>query len=274
MTDGTDGTIRVRGESPWRQYRPGAEGGLGVQISEVLHCTHECIVYIGIDDSVYAEANTSDNDKKRLWSVAIDESDALAVELRHFVRDRRSVQQGLRLLGAALATQLATSSSQQTLDVFGGVRAYIDVRRRETLQIYYFVAASATTAALLLALLLLPVLTREAQRFLICASTGALGALVSVSQRLRSIAIERYSSRLYTSIGGASRIVFGGVFGAVLLLFQEAGLLLAIVATNIKLSAAAAFVAGFSERLLPDLLARFEKQFENGTGRGPDAPAA
>src|SRR5205814_261204 len=100
-------------------------------------------------------------------------------------------------------------------------------------------------------------LTRE---FLLAAILGGVGAIISVSQRFNSIEVERYMSHHLATIGGCSRAVFGCSFGAVFLLFQKAGIILSAANDQPWFLAAAALVAGFSERAIPEVLAQFESQ--------------
>jgi hypothetical protein len=59
---------------------------------------------------------------------------------------------------------------------------------------------------------------------------------------------------------GCSRVIFGAIFGAVAHLFVQAELLLPISKVNVFFTAAIAFIAGFSERAIPELLEQMEKQ--------------
>jgi hypothetical protein len=83
---------------------------------------------------------------------------------------------------------------------------------------------------------------------------------MSVSQRFKTIPIERYTSRLFTAIGGGSRIIYGAAFGTLFLLLQRAGLILQIAAQRPYLLWVAAFIAGFSERAIPELLESIDRQ--------------
>ena len=76
--------------------------------------------------------------------------------------------------------------------------------------------------------------------------------------------MERDASRRFTAISGGSRIVFGCIFGAVFLLLQKAGILLGNISENPFFLHAAAFVAG-SERLIPEVLEKFESRITGGS---------
>lgn len=96
--------------------------------------------------------------------------------------------------------------------------------------------------------------------FLRASALGATGAVMSVVQRFQTIPIERYTSKLFTVIGGSSRVIYGAGFGALFLLFLKAGLILQIAADRSYLLAAAALLAGFSERAMPELLEALDRQ--------------
>jgi hypothetical protein len=101
------------------------------------------------------------------------------------------------------------------------------------------------------------------REFVIGVSLGAMGAVLSVSQRFRTIVINRYGSLLFTIIAGSARVLFGALFGLTLLIFQKSGFVLAGIGDNPYSLAAATLVAGFSERLIPDLVGTIESSMEN-----------
>lgn len=111
--------------------------------------------------------------------------------------------------------------------------------------------------------------SQVAREFALSAAAGALGAALSVSQRFRSIPIDRFASRRFTVTGGVSRVVFGALFGVVFLMFQKSGLILAAIESNSFAISTAALVAGFSERLIPELIGTVEsKLLQGGVDKG------
>lgn len=75
--------------------------------------------------------------------------------------------------------------------------------------------------------------------------------------RFNTLTIDTYTSRFYISLGGISRIIVGSLFGSVFLMFYNAELLLNVV-KGASAIAVASLLAGFSERLIPELLGAFE----------------
>jgi hypothetical protein len=105
----------------------------------------------------------------------------------------------------------------------------------------------------------------DSNTFLVSAIFGAAGAMISVSQRFQRIAAELYATRKFTAVGGAARVGYGAAFGALFMLFHDAGLVLQLDRGNNSLLYAAAFVAGFSERAIPELLQRLEGHLNPNT---------
>jgi len=187
----------------------------------------------------------------------------LSTQLKLTIKDDKVVNRALKMMASGLELALeAGSRYPDDYDYLGEARKFVETRQRETLEFRYFVSAAVTLLLLsagLLAATTLP-LVSEAPPFLVAAALGGGGAMLSVSQRLRSMPLERYSSTYHTSVAGSIRIVLGCAFGAIFLLLQRAGLLMKIADANAYLLHAAAFVAGFSERLIPELLEQLEKQ--------------
>jgi hypothetical protein len=166
-------------------------------------------------------------------------------------------RRGLKIIGTALHEAFMSRALGDRRDYFKSATEFVNLRQREALQMNYFAMALLAIVVAILALLLL-VRTEAVQAYAIAGIMGGIGAFVSVAQRFRSIPIDRYSSFAYTALGGISRILFGIIFGAILRLMQEAGLVLNVASNEPALLALASFIAGFSERLIPDLLQQFE----------------
>lgn len=95
--------------------------------------------------------------------------------------------------------------------------------------------------------------------FGVAIALGAAGGVVSVLLRFKSIEIDTYTTPLYVAVAGVARVAFGAAAGVVFLLTQRAQLILAFQGVSADLVALGCFVAGFSERLLPDLLEKLEQ---------------
>lgn len=116
--------------------------------------------------------------------------------------------------------------------------------------------------------------------FAIAATTGALGAMVSVMLRVANqpLTINYGAGRGLIRLGGVFRPVVGAVFGLVFFVLINAGLLQVVAAPHEMGSraffvAAICFAAGFSERRAQDVIVR-ALPVEKGTGPAADQSPA
>jgi hypothetical protein len=243
-------------EPEWMNYRVGGVDFQGRQILRVIHRSPACAVYITqLDkDSLGVHAGTSCVDA----STSMAEASNLLNELRSVI-DQQTVRfRGCQIIGVELSHALEERVAGDTRDFFAGARQFVYSSLRERLNLRYLVAAFVTACVISAGCVIAVIYASSTMDFFIAAGLGGAGALVSVTQRFRRIPIEPYSSGFYISVAGVSRIFVGAVFGAVFLLFQNAGLLLSAANGNPSLLYSAAFVAGFSERMIPEILERFE----------------
>ena len=92
-----------------------------------------------------------------------------------------------------------------------------------------------------------------------CAITGAFGAIVSVLTQIRRIQVNAEVGRGYVRLLGGARPFIGAIFGAVLYIALDSGLVAAarlstVVANRFLFFLTFAFIAGFSERFARDTL--------------------
>lgn len=244
----------------WLSYRVGdVSRSTGSQISEILYRSEKSFIFLNPADRLQCEFDES---------ACIDGDDSMAqasdlvcqARLNHF--SKRIRRRAFGLIASGLTRALDTRTAGDKTDFFRDAREFLRFRRREGLQFVYLLSALLGVVAISAVSFLSQLLAIEAngRSFLLAAHFGSLGALISISQRSRKIAIPRYASRFYAVAGGGSRIFFGAVFGAALLLLQKAGLVLNLLDSNPYALYAASLVAGFSERLIPELIGQFEKQ--------------
>jgi hypothetical protein len=246
------------GSSPWRGYQNGGSTRSGDVIADILAKGDRCCVFL--DSSGYLQW---EYDEK----VCIDGESSVATALELLARlkvtapRKKTLRRAQSLIAAALSRAFEERRENDGRDFFSAAAAYIDARRTEVLHIWYVSAALITAALLSTGVLSFAHLNPAMSDFLrLAAPMGACGAVISVALRFREIPIELYSSRGYTAIGGFLRVFFGAAFGAIALLFQRAGLLLTVLGTDAFTIASVAFVAGFSERFVPDLIVSLEQR--------------
>ncbi|WP_312377122.1 hypothetical protein [Pseudomonas oryzihabitans] len=85
---------------------------------------------------------------------------------------------------------------------------------------------------------------------------GALGAMISVLQRAKSLKVELYESIELILLQGGVRISLGCAFGVIALVASKSGLLLELLSQSDNKMFLLSVIAGFSERLIPDFIGR------------------
>jgi hypothetical protein len=125
-----------------------------------------------------------------------------------------------------------------------------------------YVLYSSVVAVFVLAVslgaLVLP-LEAKFRLFAVAGAAGAAGAWASVLQRVSKLELGAFDNPAYQMMQGVTRIVLGTLFGFVSLLGIRAGILLSAAASNSSAIALIAFLGGFSERFIPELLDSMEK---------------
>jgi hypothetical protein len=96
---------------------------------------------------------------------------------------------------------------------------------------------------------------------------GALGSLISVLTKTKGMGVERFFLRSQAFFVGSGRIVLGVLYGPVAVLAAKAGVLFTVLLEKEEGVYLIAILAGFSERLVPDLLQKIEKQGGAATAR-------
>jgi len=172
---------------------------------------------------------------------------------------RTGLRRVQRLIAAGLASAFDDPTPREGASFFDDARALLLVAQTETLQRTYLISVLLVAAAISsIGLYFASLALQPYADFALASAMGSVGALVSVSQRFGEIKLERYASRSFTSIAAVARVFLGAIFGAVLFLLQRGGIVLSVTADNRYTLAAFALAAGFSERLVPDLIGALE----------------
>jgi hypothetical protein len=241
---------------PWLAYRAGETDSGGAKILELVASTPSYSVYLTEPESL-------------AWQIDMDicvdahlstaEAVILGSQVNTTIGRKRIRLRAKHAIGLALAKALQDRVAGDQRSFFVEPREYIDALRRESLHLHYLLSAFLAAVAIATGGIALHIVVPSAD-FILAALLGSVGVFVSVAQRFRTIPIERYSSSLYTSIAGVSRILLGAIFGSLFLLLHKSDLVLSLARQQPYLLATASFVAGFSERLVPEMLERFESK--------------
>ncbi len=91
---------------------------------------------------------------------------------------------------------------------------------------------------------------------------GILGAILSTLQRTSPKKFSLYESTVSIVAQAISRILVGGVSGFIVVVMAEADVAFNLIEGSLPFTFVAGLVAGFSERLIPDMLGSLAKNKE------------
>jgi hypothetical protein len=95
---------------------------------------------------------------------------------------------------------------------------------------------------------------------------GVIGASISIIQRGGSLTVNPFVPVSHVVFQGLIRVLLGVIFGALLVIAAQANITLGIINNNNWSLFIFSVVAGFSERLIPDILERIATNTNTGTG--------
>lgn len=163
-------------------------------------------------------------------------------------------------LGKALFGALHGPEGTEVANQFRAVRLLVRTKAKERARLVYVVASLAAT--MLLSLFILPlykyVTNPEIRLITLGGCFGSIGACISVLQRNPSLDIDPWMSNGYLKLQGITRVVLGFIFGCIFALASKANFVLGVVRDNPYPLLVLCIVAGFSERVIPELLSKFE----------------
>ena len=163
-------------------------------------------------------------------------------------------------LAQALFRGLVEPTPTRALRHFEDVRARITQEALVRARIYYVGASTAALFVIASGLMATPfVATVDSALVLVGAAAGASGAWTSVLQRASRLQVGAFDPPHYHTFQGVTRTLLGGVFGAFLVAASNAGLVVSFARGNAWATAVAAFIAGISERYIPEMLREIEK---------------
>jgi uncharacterized protein YegP (UPF0339 family) len=179
-------------------------------------------------------------------------------------------------LGKALFAAFHTPEGTKPGREFRKVRLFVRKKAKERARLTYVLASLA--AAAVLALMMVPIYfyfripASKLALVILGGCFGAVGATISVLQRNPSLELDPWMSRRYHALQGVSRIVLGFIFGGIFVIASKANFVLGVIRNNSSPLLILCIVAGFSERLIPELLSKFESTQSTSSRVNNDSP--
>jgi hypothetical protein len=202
----------------------------------------------------------------------------ITIELDRLQFEAATVLRGAELealrhmLGNELAGAFrAVVATEPTGEVFGASRDFIQ-RHIEASVGNRYIASSLVVAVVFGVVLLLAVafpptlITGDARMLAIASIAGLIGAYVSLLQRSSSLVIKHAAPPLQIAFQSIARMALGMLFGAIVVVAAKGNVAFGALTETPYALFLLAVAAGFSERLVPDLL--------SGLGNDPGAKRA
>lgn len=148
----------------------------------------------------------------------------------------------------------ANADSDSINGSFAGVRKFIELRVAAGFRLTYFLWLGSVTAICLSVVSLLYYFVLAGSAWLIAFGAGMTGAMVSALQRNNESSIDPFASQVGVFAECISRLVIGAIFGCLVMALAQSELAMAPFKANMMALLVFGFVAGFSERFVPDIL--------------------
>jgi len=166
------------------------------------------------------------------------------------------------MLGSSLSVVFRKSEDDDFNSIFSGAKQFITSHVEAYLRIRLFLVNLLSTLATLFILFLIVSYSEAYKSYVLGVGAGVLGAMVSALQRNNKILIDPYGSILALYGESLSRLVIGIVFGLFVVILSYSELALAPFKDNLYAITCFSFIAGFSERFVPDLMSTVAKKTE------------
>jgi hypothetical protein len=230
----------------------------GQIIASILGQSTKVTVFTTTDNHLRWQYHDNDGDIPDDRIPALNEFESLMTEINVFVPTHAKPEVYKRL-GKAFFTSLNAKDSTGSLSNFDSVKSLISQSSTQRARFIYTACALGTAVFVIIVLLLV-------ERFLASPNTvyfygavfGAAGAAVSVMQRSRDLELDVRLPDQSLYLQACIRVVLGLIFGLVFILASKANLIMGTINNDLLALCVFALVAGFSERMIPDLIERLE----------------
>lgn len=157
-------------------------------------------------------------------------------------------------LGAALSMAFSKEKPQEIKACFEEVRTFVTAKVQSHLKLWLFITNASVSAIFITVAVVLSWLFPDLAQYFLCAGAGVVGSMVSSLQRNKTVETDGYISNYGLYCESISRLIIGASFGVLVLLGVMSDLFLPLIKGNMQAIICMSFIAGFSERFVPDLI--------------------
>jgi hypothetical protein len=250
----------MTGVSSANRLKVGEPCSTGQIVDSILGQSTKVTVYTTKDNHLrwqYNEGNGTVPDDR---IPALNEFNSLMTEIKAFVPAQNKTE-AYTQLGKALFASLNAKEPADLVRNFDTVKTFITQSFLRRARFLYTAFALGTAVLVIIVLLLVANFHSPTNAvYFYGAVFGATGAAVSVMQRSRNIELDVQLPDRSLYLQACIRVLLGLIFGLLFIFASKANLVMGTINNDVFGLCVFALVAGFSERMIPDLIGRLEAQ--------------
>jgi hypothetical protein len=230
----------------------------GSMVKSILGQSARVAVYTTEDGQLRWNYTDNDGNVPGALAASLLKFDTLMSEIKIFAPEKHRTE-CYTLLGKALFSALNSEPSDASLNSFDQVSAHLYRLAQQTTRTNFVLQCMTITFIYSAPILIALHWTTTAHKtYIYCAVFGAVGACISVMQRASDIDIDWTLNGKSLLVQSGVRITLGLVFGSIFVLACKADFLLGAFKHNEEALLFLSIVAGFSERMIPELFSRLD----------------
>jgi hypothetical protein len=236
----------------------GDECPSGSIVNSILGQSSKAVVYTTEDEQLRWSYSDNGGIVPEKLSTAISTFDMLMSEIKTAAPEKHK-KECFILLGKTLFAALNKNDADYNESHFDDFKAYLKKLAQQRSRSRYVLVCMVITSVFSVAILLLAHNVKLHHEVYVYATVfGAIGACVSVMQRVNTIDIDWKLHGFDLWLQAAIRVILGLLFGAIFILACKSDFLMGAFKDNLLAMYLLALTAGFSERMIPDLFGRLE----------------
>lgn len=243
-------------------YRPGDIGKSGEKIEFVYRASRDVVIYE--TESGFVTAEYEENFPE-LIHLTIRYYHELGAKIPTDIDDHK-FENLKRMLISSYFEALSSSTEKQVKEAFREIKKSIgNTKKRSEIKSVFILSSILVCACISsISFYYFNVSSNNFKEIFACISFGCIGSLFSVLQRNNDFEFDSNQESKYIILQSCFTSLFGAISGGILFIVCKSGIALTIANENIYALAVLSIIAGFSERMIPELFKKIESQNNHG----------
>lgn len=235
-------------------YKVGDYSNCNEKITSIIRKNHNVIVFYDDADHVCWEVNDIDHE---IESACANKFCEIMDSVAHDLDEKNKISIRTSICGC-LFSALNKETVKEAEDAFLEVHKRLKKLKTpyEIKSHFLIITVLLTACTCLFAYYLANDKSVEIKFFFICSSAGTIGSLFSILQRNTEIKLS--PKGWYIFLQSAFNTILGFVSGGIIFLVSKADIAFSFAESNIYMLSLLALIAGFSERMIPELFKNIE----------------